>query len=89
MWSVTLPGQMSVNITYDGFSGETSLSSFINTSVTDFRSDEFIHSTLEVTVYPEIPTNQILLKCSMGDSEPYATAIVNVNISSEWSVHIN
>ncbi len=86
-WHVTLPGQMPVNITYYGMSyNRTNLSSYISTYLTGFRSDEFIHSTLEVTVHPDIPTDQIILQCSI-DNLANDTTIVLINTSSE--IHSN
>ncbi len=58
------------------------MSSYISTYLTGFRSDEFIKSTLEVIVQPDIPTNQILLECLISGLEN-DTAIVRINTSSE------
>ncbi len=82
-WRVTLPGQTPFNVTYDGeFGNRTSLNSYISTSLTGFRSDEFIHSTLEVTVQPDIPTDQIMLECSIGDLGNQITTVL-INTSGE------
>ena len=42
--------------------------------------DYYIHSTLEVTVYPGIPRDQILLECSI-DGLGAEAIIVSVNTS--------
>ncbi len=84
-WRVILPGQMSFNVTYyGGFENRTRLNSYISTYLTGFRSDEFIHSTLEVTVRPDIPTDQIMLECSIGDLGNH-TSTVFINTSGEYS----
>ena len=82
-WSVSVPGEMPVNITYSNatFGNITSLNSYITTSVTGFRRDQFVHSVLEVLVEPGIPTNQITLECSIGDIGNDTKSVL-INISS-------
>ncbi len=86
-WRVTLPaGQIPINITYysmTALDNSTSLNSYITTSLTGFRSDEFIHSTLEVSLQPGIPTDQIILECSIDDLGN-DTIIVRINSSSKF-----
>ena len=85
-WSVTLPGQMSLNITYYSyleFSDDLWLNSYITTSLLGFRSDEFIHSILEITVEPDIPTDQIKIECSIDNLEN-DTITVFINTSGEF-----
>ncbi len=57
------------------------MTSYITTFVTGFESDEYIHSTLEVTVYSGMPTDQILLECSIDDLGGSEAIIVSVNTS--------
>ena len=84
-WNVTLPGQMPLNITYYGYlenSNSFLLNSYITTLLTGFRNDEFIHSMLEVTVVPGIPTDQITIECSIDDLGSDAVTIF-INTSGE------
>ena len=85
-WLVTLPGEASVSVTYpNGDANRTSLNGYITTFLREFRSDEFIHSTLEVTVQPDLPTDQIMVECSIGDLHN-DTIIVEINTSSKYNV---
>ena len=82
-WLVTLPGEASISITYpNGSSNRTSINSYITTFLTGFRSDEFIHSTLQVIIEPGIPTDQIMIECSIGSLGSDST-IVYVNQSGK------
>ncbi len=84
-WHVTLPGQTPINITFFNFTNNTvTLNSYISTHLTGFRSDEFIYSSLEVSVLPDIPTDHISLECSI-DNLGYDTTIVRINTSGESS----
>ena len=82
-WHVTIPNMTSITITYfNNTNQQDSLTSHISTSVTGFQRDEYIHSVLEVTVYTGIPTDAIMLQCSilgLGND----SIIVNVNSSGE------
>lgn len=79
-WRVTLPGQMPISITYSNITNDRAvLTSHITTSVTRFQGDEYIDSTLKVTVYPGLPTDQILLECS---TDGFGTEAINVLIST-------
>lgn len=83
-WHVTIPEEMTINITYfSDTTNRTQLNSYITTAVTAFRSDEFIHSTLEIRVVPDIPTDQIILECSI-DNLGNDTYTVLINTSSEY-----
>ena len=81
-WSVT-SGQMIRNITYDtnsGFYIETNLNNFIDTYLTGLESDAYIHSILEVTVNRDIPTDEILIECLIGDlANDSISFIINVS----------
>ena len=82
-WRVSIPGLSPINITYSNTTNAvTNLTGYITSSVMGFRSDEFIYSSLEVTVQPEIPTEQIVLECLIDDLGN-ATTVVFVNISSK------
>ena len=80
-WHVTLPGEASISITYpNDRSNRTNLNSYISSSLEGLRSDEYIHSTLRITVHPDISTDQIMLQCSIADLGN-DTAIVHISIS--------
>ena len=79
-WHVTIPEQMLVDVTFSNLSASvTPLTSYISTSVTGFESEQYIHSYLEITVHPNIPT-EIMLDCFMTDLGN-DTEIVLVNAS--------
>ena len=82
-WHVTIPDTMPVNITYsNNISQMNALTSYISTSLTGFRSDEYIHSVLMVGVFAGIPTNEIVLQCSINGLGS-DTRVVFVNSSSK------
>ena len=88
-WVIMAPGQIPINITYNNISDiRDSLNDYISSSVTAFRTDEFIHSTLEITVHPYISTDQIVLMCSIDDLRNDSIAVL-VNTSSESSHQLN
>ena len=66
-WRVTTPGE-TINITYPNSSeNRTNLNNYITTSLTGYKSDEFIHSTLEIMVNQYTPTHQIMIECSIAE----------------------
>ena len=69
-WRVTIPGLAPVSITYSNIANNTDvLSTYVTTFLTGFRSDEFIQSTLNFTIQPSIPSDQITIECSLDDLE--------------------
>lgn len=64
-WTVTIPEEMPISVTYFNYTMDmvTILNSYITTVVTNFSSQEFIFSTLEITVRPET-ADSIRLECS-------------------------
>ena len=81
-WSVTIPGEIPVNITYFNISDDiANLNSFITTIVTAFRRDELIHSTLAVSV---TSVKELMLECSIGQLGN-DTTIVFINTSGKLS----
>ncbi len=80
-WRVTLPGDITLNLTFYAISNLTSLNGYIATAATSM-SDEYIESILWVTLQPDILMDQITLEC-LTESLENATAFVNVNTSSE------
>ena len=82
-WSVIIPGQTPVNTTYFNITSDgRNLTDYITTSVTRFESDRLIKSLLRITVHSGMPTNQILLRCSISDLE-YETINGSINTSGE------
>lgn len=81
MWRVFIPGEFQINITYSNVTDEsTNLSSYITTALSDFRNDEYINSTLEITVFSGIPIDKIMLECSIGDlANDTVTALINTS----------
>ena len=80
-WRVTLPGEEPISTTYpNARSNRTSLNSYIATFLTGFRSEEFIYSTLEVTVQRGMSADEIVAECLI-DELGNNTIIIRVNIS--------
>ena len=87
-WHLTLPGDTSISFTYpNGSVNGTNLNSYITTFLTGFESDEFIHSTFELVVQPGIPTDQIMVECSIGDLGN--SIIIHINTSGKLSRSFN
>ncbi len=81
-WRVSIPELEPVNITYStATSDRTNLNSYISTVLTGFGSGEFIHSTLEIIVIPDIPTDQIVVECM--DDNQNDSIIVLINATGE------
>lgn len=82
-WRVILPGHIPINITYDNTSDNNSvdnLNSVIITSLTEYISNEYIESTLILTLQANVSTNQTKLDClikGLGNE----SAVVFVNSS--------
>ena len=83
MWLFTIPEMMSKNVTYSNTtSGRDTLTPYLSTYVTDFQSDQYIHSTLEFTVQPGIPIDEFTLNCSISGLG-FNTTVVHINSSSK------
>ena len=85
IWRVTLPGQISQAVIYNGIENldnRSSLNSYISTYLTAFKSNEFILSTLEITVVSDIPANGIMLECLI-DALGNDSTFVFINTSSK------
>ena len=85
MWLITIPGMTPVNVTFFNNSGSDDLTSYITTFVTGFKSDEYIHSTVEFRVQPGIPVNRFNLSCSITGLGLSITA-VRVNSSCKSNI---
>ena len=82
-WRVTLPGQMPINITYDNTSSLDTvdyLGMNITSTLTEYISDEYIESTLVITVLRGVDINGTELECLYNELDA-STARVYVNIS--------
>ncbi len=69
-WSVTPPGVMPTNITYDDTSVINlmdNLAMGVNTMLTTYRNDEYIESILVFTVIRNIVLNETMLECSISN----------------------
>ena len=79
-WSVILSGQLTNSVTYStadsGFNNRTNLDTYIITSLTAFKTDEFIRSTLEVIVQPNIPIHGVEVECSISDLGSASVSVV-------------
>ena len=71
IWRVTLPGLMPANITYDNGSEPNNENvlhpfEFITTVIAEYRSDEYVVSTLTLEVQSTILANLTSLECFIG-----------------------
>ena len=83
IWRVTVPDLEPINITYNHTSKRdesNTLNTFISTTLTNFREDEYIESILYITVVADVPINQTKLECLIGHLGN-DTVYVPVNIS--------
>ncbi len=67
IWSITLPGQMPIRITYDNTSilnNVDNLDARITTTLTDYR-DDYIESVLALAVVTDITLNGSRVDCSI------------------------
>ena len=74
-WQVSLQEQIpvSVNVTNKA----TILNDYITAALTEFTRGELIRSILEVTVFPGISTDQIVLTCSNQNVNDSIGVLVN------------
>ena len=84
MWQVTLPGENALLFTYNSTStiGTTFTNANVRTMLTDLIHDEYIESTLELTLLRGIALNQTKVEClsqELDDDSVY----VDVNSAGE------
>ena len=83
IWSVVLPNGLSINFTHDNTSLVNipyNLNGFITSTLTQFMSDEYVESTLSMSVIADIKMNQTKLDCIIGNLDD-DTVYVDVNMS--------
>ncbi len=69
-WNVTLPGLMPRSITYDNTSmlnQVDNLSVSVSTVLTRYITDEYIESTLVLTLMRDVNSNETRIDCEIGD----------------------
>ena len=86
MWRVTLTANLTINITYNSTSSINdphSLHSIISTMLTQFTSDKYVESVLNLTVTADVPIqNQTKIECII---ENLGKDIVYVPINTSGS----
>ena len=68
-WRVTLPTGVTVNITHNSASSINQIhqvNSFISSSLTQFMNDEYIESSLNITIVADVLVNQTKIECLIG-----------------------
>ncbi len=69
-WTITLPDNIPIVITYDSISMLNESNYFdenITTILTDFRSDEYIESVITVTFLGNVSLNESRIECNIAD----------------------
>ncbi len=69
-WTITLPDNMPLVITYDSTSILNESNYFdesVTTILTDFRSDEYIESVMTVTLLRNVSVNDSRIECNIAD----------------------
>ena len=78
IWTITLPGQASINITYDSTStlnNNDIMGANINTILKEYRRDEYIESILTLTVLSDIVLDGSMIGCSISDLSNNSTMV--------------
>ena len=88
-WRVTLPTGVTVNITHNSASSVNQfhqLNNFISSSLTQFMNDEYIESSLNITVDAGVLINQTKIECLIGHLENVSLyVLVNISGNKEWT----
>lgn len=86
IWRVNVPGQVPINITYDNISSLYEVDFFnniISTSLQAFESDNYIESTLELTLSRSVSTNRTRVGCII-DSLGNDSILVTIDSKGEY-----
>lgn len=89
-WRITLPGQVPRNITYyDNTSDNSvdSLNSLTSTLLAEYIGNEYVESTLILTLQANISANQTVLWCGIGDLG-YDSIVVTTNSSGKLTLSL-
>ena len=77
-WRVTLPGMMPVNRTYDGTSSRNTADNLgvnIITTLITYYSEEYIESTITLTLLMDFVTNGTILECISEDLDSDSVSV--------------
>ena len=88
-WIITLPGQIPISITYDNTSVLDDLDYLdesVITTLTEYRSDEYIESIATIIVMSNITLNQSKIECTISNQK-IESIIAFVNTSGT-NLHI-
>ena len=89
IWLVTLPGQMPVNITFDGDSNLTvpyNIDTNITATLTAYVAEEYIESIFVLTVLTDVLMNETQIECRIANLDN-STMTVFVNMSGMANCH--
>jgi hypothetical protein len=88
IWQVTVPGETPLNFTYNSTSipGTILRNANVRSTLTKLVSNEYIESTLELTILRGIVLNQTELECRI---EELNSDIVYVSVNSSSKPNIN
>ncbi len=90
-WTITLPDNMPIVITYDSTSilYESNYSDeSVTTILTEFRSDEYIESVMTVTLLRNVSVNDSRIECNIADLSS-DSILVLVVASGNFQDHYN
>ena len=83
MWLITFPGQDTITILYTNISDQDPMNhSAVSSTLTQYRSDEFIESQIVLTVLRNVSMNGTRLECR-SENLTSATEIVHFATSGK------
>lgn len=91
IWHITFPGLTPINIIYNDtsiHSNTSVLDGFVTASITRFIRDEYIESTLEITLQPNASQEHLLLQCFIEELGNDSTEIL-INSSRKCSLTLD
>ena len=93
-WTITLPGKIPLNITYDDSSlidnGTDILGMGVSTLLVDYRRNEYIESVVVLTLMKNVTLNGSIVECSVSnfiDNDPISTLVLVNTSGMDFSPH--
>ncbi len=86
-WTITIPNNMPIDITYDSTSMLNESEYFdesITSILTDIRSDEYIESVLTVTLLSNVSLNKSRIECNIADLGNNSILVLVITSGKEY-----